>query len=107
MFQKIKLKTRQIFKVFLLGTFLAVCATWMLNINSKISMHSTAMGGLMCFALLLSFNTQDPSGLYLAVAIFIAGLVCTARFIVSDHSRPEIYLGLASGVITQLIAYWL
>ena len=97
----------EIFKVFLLGTFLAVCATWMLNINSKISMHSTAVGGLMCFALLLSFNTQDPSGLYVAIAIFIAGLVCTARFVVSDHSRPEIYLGLASGVITQLIAYWL
>jgi hypothetical protein len=96
-----------IFKVFLFGTFLAVCATWMLNINSKISMHSTAMGGLMCFALLLSFNTQDPSGLYLAVAIFIAGLVCTARFLVSDHSRSEIYLGLVSGIVTQLIAYWI
>ena len=96
----------EIFKVFLLGTFLAVCATWMLNINSKISMHSTAMGGLICFALLLSFNTQDPSGLYPAVAVFVAGLVCTARFLVSDHSRSEIYLGLASGIITQLIAYW-
>jgi hypothetical protein len=97
----------EIFKVFLLGTFLAVCATWMLNINSKISMHSTAAGGLMCFALLLTLNTQDPSGLYLATAVFIAGLVCTARFLVSDHSRPEIYLGLASGIITQLIAYWI
>jgi hypothetical protein len=97
----------EIFKVFLLGTFLAVCATWMLNINSKISMHSTAMGGLMCFAFLLTFTTQDPSGLYLAIAVFIAGLVCTARFLVSNHSRPEIYLGLASGIITQLIAYWI
>ena len=97
----------QIFKDFLLGTFLAVCATWMLNINSKISMHSTAMGGLVAFAMLLSFSTQDPSGLYLAFAVFIAGLVCTARFLVSDHSRSEIYLGFASGVITQLVAYWL
>jgi len=97
----------EIFKTFLLGTFLAVCATWMLNINSKISMHSTAVGGLLCFALILSFTTQDPSGLYVAAAVFVAGLVCTARFIVSDHSRPEIYLGLASGIITQLIAYWL
>ncbi|MHA4843072.1 hypothetical protein ACX0G7_02855 [Flavitalea antarctica] len=97
----------EIFKVFLFGTFLAVCATWMLNINSKVSMHSTAMGGLMCFALLLSFTTQDPSGLYLAVAIFISGLVCTARFLVSDHSRSEIYLGLLSGIVCQLVAYWL
>lgn len=97
----------QIFKVFLLGSFLAVCATWMLNINSKISMHSTAAGGLICFALLLSFNTQDPSALYLSYAILITGLVCTARFLVSDHSRSEIYLGLASGIITQLIAYWI
>ncbi|RYZ31016.1 MAG: hypothetical protein EOO10_00705 [Chitinophagaceae bacterium] len=97
----------EIFVDFLLGTFLAVCATWMLNINSKISMHSTAMGGMLCFALLLAFNSQDPSGLYVAVAVFIAGMVCTARFLVSDHSRSEIYLGLASGIVTQLIAYWL
>jgi len=97
----------QIFRVFLLGTFLAVCATWMLNINSKISMHSTAMGGLLCFALLLTFHTQDPSALYLSGAMLVAGLVCTARFLVSDHSRSEIYLGLVSGIITQLIAYWI
>lgn len=104
---KNQLENPLIFKVFLLGTFLAVCATWMLNINSKISMHSTAMGGLICFALLLTFHTQDPSALYLSFAMLIAGLVCTARFIVSDHSRSEIYLGLASGIITQLIAYWI
>ncbi len=96
-----------IFKNFLLGTFLAVCATWMLNINSKISMHSTAMGGLLCFGLLMAFNSQDPSGLYVAAFVFIAGLVCTARFLVSDHSKPEIYMGLASGIITQLFAFWL
>jgi hypothetical protein len=96
-----------IFKIFLLGTFLAVCATWMLNINSKISMHSTAAGGLLCFGLLLSFNTQDPSGLYLSGAVLIAGLVCTARFLVSDHSKSEIYLGLASGIVSMLAAYWL
>jgi hypothetical protein len=95
-----------LFIVFLLGTFLAVCATWMLNINSKISMHSTAVGGLICFFVIFSFNSQLPSGLYLSLAFLIAGLVCTARLLVSDHSRSEIYLGLASGVITQLIAYW-
>lgn len=103
---KNQLENPVIYKVFLLGTFLAVCATWMLNINSKISMHSTAAGGLVCFGLLLSFNTQDPSGLYLAAAMLIAGLICTARFLVSDHSRSEIYLGLASGIITMLVAYW-
>ncbi len=104
---KNQLENPPVFIDFLLGTFLAVCATWMLNINSKISMHSTAMGGLLCFSILQALQTGDPSGLYVAVGVFIAGLVCTARFLVSDHSRSEIYLGLASGIITQLVAYWL
>jgi hypothetical protein len=91
---------------FLLGTFLAVCAVWMLNINNKVSMHSTAMGGLVAFFVLLSFSQYEGSALYLSVAILIAGLVCTARFLVSDHSQPEIYIGFFAGVATQLIAHW-
>jgi hypothetical protein len=37
----------------------------------------------------------------------ITGLVCTSRFIVSDHHPKEVYGGLAAGVFSMLIAYWL
>lgn len=91
---------------FLLGTFLAVCAVWLLNINNKVSMHSTAMGGLVAFFAILGFNHSEASFFFLSVALLIAGMVCTARFLVSDHSQPEIYIGFFAGIVTQLIAYW-
>lgn len=92
---------------FLLGSFLAVCAAWFLNIVNKISMHAIGVGGLLMFFLLHAFGQQDVTGIYFSFAVLIAGIVCTARLIVSDHSQPEIYLGLIAGALCQVIAAWL
>jgi hypothetical protein len=93
------------FTQFLLGTFIAVCGAWIYNIYMKISMHAIAMGGLVAFFLLqVLLRQEDTTGLYLSVAVLIAGLVCTARLIVSDHNPREIYGGLVIGALSQLIA---
>ncbi|MBS1597135.1 MAG: hypothetical protein JST75_02845 [Bacteroidetes bacterium] len=89
----------------LLGSFLAICGGWMCNIFFKISMHGIAMGGLIIFALLFAFTDSYSSGLYLSVAVLIAGLVCTSRLIVSDHSTFEVYTGLLVGILAQFIAW--
>jgi hypothetical protein len=90
---------------FFLGTFLAVCGAWFSNIYFKVSMHTVAVGGLMMFALLFSFHDNYASGLYIGVAFLVAGIVCTSRFIVSDHTPFEIYSGLFIGMLAQLIAW--
>jgi len=92
---------------FLLGTFLAVCGAWFCNIYFKISMHAVAVGGLVVFFILFSFVDSYASGLYLSLALLIAGIVCTSRFIVSDHSPFEIYSGLFIGALAQYIAWQL
>jgi hypothetical protein len=92
---------------FLLGSFLAVCAAWFLNIVTKISMHAIGVGGLALFFLLQAFSEQDVTGVYFSIAILIAGAVCTSRFIVSDHTQREIYLGFIAGAFCQLLAVWL
>ncbi|WP_207511160.1 hypothetical protein [Longitalea luteola] len=97
----------QPFLDFLLGSFLAVCAAWFLNIVTKVSMHAIGVGGLAVFFLLQAFNNQDVTGVYFSFAILIAGVVCTSRLIVSDHSQREIYLGLFAGALCQLLAMWL
>jgi len=94
----------EIFTGFLLGSFLTVIAAWMANIYFKISMHALAMGGMLFFIFLVSFSGEGSSGLYPAVALLIAGIICTARMIVSDHRPAEIYLGLIAGILCQLIA---
>ena len=90
---------------FFLGSFLAICGAWFCNIYFKISMHTVAMGGLIIFALLFSLQDSYASGLYIGIAFVIAGIVCTSRFIVSDHTAFEIYSGLAIGMLAQFIAW--
>jgi len=92
---------------FLLGAFLGVCAAWFLNIVNKISMHAIGVGGMAMFFLLQAFGQQDVTGVYFSFAILIAGLVCTARLIVSDHTQGEIYFGFVAGALCQVIALWL
>lgn len=91
-------------KQFLLGVFLAVCGAWMANIWFKVSMHGTAVGGMLAFFVLQSIMHPSVGGVYLSLSIFITGLVCTARLIVGSHSRSEVYSGLFIGMLAQAVA---
>jgi hypothetical protein len=90
---------------FLLGSFLGICGGWMCNLFYKISMHAIAMGGLLAFFVLLCLSNPYGSGLYLVIVTLIAGAVCTARLIISDHSYFEILSGLGIGVLAQIVAW--
>ncbi|HEX6191815.1 MAG TPA: hypothetical protein VFZ42_05595 [Chitinophagaceae bacterium] len=76
------------------------------NIYMKISMHAMSVGLMATFILLLAIGRGSGFGLYVSVALLITGVVCTARFMVSDHTQKEVYVGLLVGVLSQLIAYW-
>lgn len=77
----------------------------MANIIMKISLHAMSMGVMIAFMLLLALTQQVNFGIYISLALFIGGLVCTARFIVSDHTAQEVYGGLATGIASMIIAY--
>lgn len=89
-----------------LAVFAASWLALMANIKVKISLHAISMGVLLTFIILLGFTQPPGSGIYISAALFIAGLVCSSRFIVSDHSLIEVYGGLALGVLAMLVAYW-
>jgi len=80
-----------------MGIFITSIIGLMINIKIKISLHAISMGLLITFMLLLGFSQQLNFGTYLSVAILITGLVCT---------QQEVYGGLAVGVISMLIGYW-
>ncbi|MBC7874885.1 MAG: hypothetical protein H7Y01_12860 [Ferruginibacter sp.] len=90
-----------------LAIFITTIIGLMVNIKIKISLHAISMGVMITFMLLLGFSQTLHFGAYLSVALLITGLVCTSRFIVSDHTQLEIYAGLAVGAISMLIAYLL
>jgi len=92
---------------FILGIFLASSAGLIANIYYKISMHAIGVGGAVAFMVLLGVNTFEPMGVPISIATFVAGLVCTARLVISDHDPMEIVWGFSVGVVCQLIACWI
>jgi hypothetical protein len=91
---------------FLLGLFLAASAGSMANNYFKISMHAIGVGGGLAFMILLGVSSNVGIGLPISIATIIAGLVCTARFIVSDHRPSDVYSGLFIGALAQLVAWY-
>lgn len=89
-----------------LAVFIASWLALMANIKMKISLHAISMGVMLTFIFLLAFSQSLNFGIYISVALLIAGLVCSSRFMVSDHSQKEVYLGLALGVLSMLVAGW-
>jgi hypothetical protein len=89
------------------GIFLSVCLALVLNNFSKISMHAIGIGGMLGLAIVIIFTNQAYAIWPLTVAILLTGLVCTARLIVSDHSKEDLVLGLLIGIGTQIFAWWL
>jgi hypothetical protein len=90
--------------MFALAIFLSSSAGLIANSFLKVSMHAISMGVLATYVLLLGFATYKNYGPYISAAFFIAGLVCTSRLILSNHSPKEIYVGLAIGILGQIIA---
>ncbi len=93
----------RILVAFMFGVFIASAAGLIANIYFKISMHGIGMGGLVGIALVVMQQNTMLMTWPLSAALLIAGLVCTSRLLVSDHSNKEIYSGLVIGLLCQLI----
>jgi hypothetical protein len=91
---------------FALATFISTIIGLMVNIKMKVSLHAISMGIVATFFTLMAFNQDLNFGIYLSLALLLTGLVCTARFIVSDHTAAEVYGGLAVGAAAMLVANW-
>ena len=92
------------FVILSLAIFLASIGGLMANINMKISMHAIGAGLMAAFVMLLGFSQDINFGIYISISILLAGIICTARFIDSDHTTKEIYLGLMIGISSLLVA---
>lgn len=96
-----------VLKSFFLGIFLCTAVALIVNNFIKISMHALGVGGMLAFIIISSFYYEQTSGGYISIVTLVTGLVCTSRFIVSDHTPREIYAGLFWGIATQCLAAWI
>lgn len=88
-----------------LGIFLGAALGLILNAYMKISMHGIAVGVMSAFTIVAGITTGVSFGIYIAIALFIAGLTMTARLIDSNHTPHEIYFGFFSGALMLLLAW--
>lgn len=93
------------FNAFFLGIFLAIIISFIANIFVKISMHTTGWGGVIGFLLALMWGMDMNVTIPLVITFFVAGLVATARMVLSAHSPADIYAGFLVGILSQLVAY--
>ncbi len=89
-----------------LAIFIASSFGLIMNSYLKVSMHGISLGVMTAFVCIVAFLSQINFGPYISIALLVAGVVCTARLINSDHHPVEVYFGLFIGIIGQLAAYW-
>jgi hypothetical protein len=92
------------FTILSFAIFLASIGGLMGNISMKISMHAMAAGTMAAFVIMLGFSQDISFGIYISLAILLAGIICTSRFIAGDHTPREIYGGLLIGILSLVIA---
>ena len=97
----------EVLKHFYLGIFFSTVLGLVINNFIKISLHAIAMASGFTIMFLSCIVYGVSYGLDLSIVILFTGLVCSARLVANHHHPVEIYAGLAVGVFTQLLAYWI
>ena len=95
-----------VLKYFYFGVFIASAVGLIVNNFIKVSLHGMGMGGLLAAVVLVGLKYPISNIIWDMVVILIAGMVVSARRVVSDHSNKELTIGLGIGIITQTLAYF-
>lgn len=95
-----------ILKVLMLGNFWGVIVLFIINIFTKISMHTAAAGGMLGIIIVLMISSPVNMVVPFFVALVIAGIIGTARLILGAHQRGDIWLGYLIGIAVQVGAYY-
>lgn len=98
-----KLPSFPIYSILLVGSILVQTVLLPITMRWKVSIHSAAIGGLIGGILALAFRLQENPVAILSFLILIAGLVGTARLILSKHTEAQIYTGLSIGFLTLFL----
>jgi hypothetical protein len=93
-------------KFFYFGIFISSSLGLIVNNFIKVSLHAMGVSGLLMAVVLVSFYYPINNFIWVAAAILLAGVVVSARMIVSDHTKQELIIGFCIGIVTQVIAYF-
>jgi len=92
-------------KVLLLGNFWGIIVIFIINIFTKISMHTATAGGMIGIMLVLMMTSATNLIIPFFVALIVAGIIGSARLILGAHQKGDVWIGYIVGIIVQLFAY--
>jgi membrane-associated phospholipid phosphatase len=92
-----------VYNVLLLGSVLVHVILLPVSMRWKVSIHAAAIGGVLGGILGLALRLQENPVVVLSSLILIAGLVGTARLILSKHTEAQIYSGFSIGFLTLFL----
>ncbi len=92
-------------KVLLLGNFWGLILIFIVNIFTKISLHTSAAGSMIGVVLVALINGSPNMALPLLVTIAVGITIGYARTVLGAHQRGDIWLGYILGILSQLGAY--
>lgn len=91
-------------RIFSLGATIALFMAFFINLFSKISMHTVAMGGFLAMVLIAIARSYAHNEYVFILAVMACGLVGTARMILGAHEPADIYGGYFIGFLSQFVA---
>lgn len=92
-------------KVLLLGNFWGIIIVFLVNIFTRVSMHTSAAGGMIGIVAVLLIISPANMILPFFAALVAAGIIGSARMFLGAHQRGDVWLGYIIGIIVQLGAY--
>lgn len=92
-------------KILLLGNFWGIVLVFVITIFFKISMHTSGVGSLLGFTIVMMLLSKSLLYLPFAVALSMATAICWARYSTGAHTGKELWLGIVVGIAAQICAY--
>jgi len=97
----VRLPVPRMLSLMVLGATISIFIAWLMSFKWKVSIHMIGIGGLtgMLFGLSQILNAHLIT--MILTALFISGLLGSARLILGAHSQGQIYTGFAIGLFTE------
>jgi hypothetical protein len=99
--------SNQIISLMMLGASISIFIGFFINIFRKISVHSIGAGAFVGLTLSMMRLSDFDLKFFFIFVLLIAGLVGTARLILSGSKQNEIWAGYITGFIGQFFSFTL
>lgn len=95
---------------YFVGLFAASLACLLLLLfRFKVSLHMAGIGALFMYIINLSIHFEKNVIIAISIFALCIGMVASSRLFLGAHTRTELFIGLAIGLLSQLLTvkFWL